>query len=53
MPASRWNWKSRLTRTLLEDFRTRLGKDRYAAVVRDLVERRLSPAEAVESLLNS
>ena len=35
--------ETRLTQTLLEDFRGRLEKDRYKAVIQDMVERRLFP----------
>jgi putative protein kinase ArgK-like GTPase of G3E family len=40
-----------ITESLSMQFRTRVGEDRYARAVDDLVERRLSPGDAVEALL--
>jgi len=41
-----------LTEALSSRFRQKVGPERYARAVDDLVSRRLSPGEAVESLLN-
>ncbi len=43
--------ESRLARSLFDDFRARLGQDRYAEMVDALAERRLSPGEAVHELM--
>jgi len=40
-----------LTHTLWEEFRARVGDDRYAEVMDGLIERRLAPGEALKTLL--
>jgi LAO/AO transport system kinase len=42
-----------ITETLTRQFRARVGEVRYSRVVDDLIERRLSPGEAVQALLKA
>jgi LAO/AO transport system kinase len=44
--------ESMVTESLSAQFHSRVGEDRFARAVDDLVERRLSPGDAVEALLN-